>query len=109
MDRKAKWRVSTNGPDWMDLEAAMRAIASLSAGVVGLTILPLGIGASGGLRLVASWAPQLASVDGDEEMVIAESSWPCPEGCTFEGHALAGLYALDAKLAIKETERNKRN
>lgn len=89
-----------NGPDWTDIETAMRAIGTLTPGVVSLTVLPEGTGPTGGVRVVLTWVPSLESVTGEQDMVLSQSTWPCKEGCTFEGHVFAGLYGLDAQLEM---------
>ena len=103
---KRSWGRAANGPDWVDLEAAMRAVGNLSGGTVMVTCSPLGIGATGGLRCAVSWTSNTESVGGDQVMAITESTWPCPEGCTLEGHLLAGIYQLDHALVkrMKQSE-----
>jgi hypothetical protein len=99
------WRKSTNGPDWTDIEATLRAIGNMHAGVVSLTILPRGIGATGGLRVVTSYAESIESVQGPDDIFCSETEWPCPEGCTFEGHVYAQLIGLDFALEMMRTEK----
>lgn len=102
-----KWLKSTNGPGWTDLETTMRAIGSLHSGIVSLTVLPLGIGATGGLRVVASYAESLESVQGVDDITCTETQWPCPEGCTFEGHCYAQLLGLDFQLEMMRPAKTK--
>jgi hypothetical protein len=89
---------TNNGPDWTDVEAMMRSIQSASSGVVSLTILPRGIGASGGLRVALAWSESMESVGGVDSMMLSESVWPCKHGCTLDGHVFAGLANLDHQL-----------
>jgi len=49
MTKKAGWEKPTSGPDWIDVEMMLRSISALHSGNAGLTILPRGIGATGGL------------------------------------------------------------
>lgn len=100
MGRKRLWAKSSNGPDWTDIEVALRAVGTLTPGIVSLTVFPRGAGVNGGVTLALAWSPSLASVDGEEQIVLTESVWPCPEGCTFEGHVFAGIVGLDAKLEM---------
>ena len=103
--RKAQWAKSTNGPDWMDLEAAMRALGELTDGTVMVSFSPRGIGSTGGLQCAVTWHPKVDRVDGNLEMIVTESYWPCAEGCTLEGHILAGIYILDSDLAERMRQR----
>jgi hypothetical protein len=105
--RKAKWAKSTSGPDWVDIEATMRAVGRMHAGVVSLTILPAGIGATGGLRIVVSFVESLEPVESPDDIICLETEWPCREGCTFEGHCYAQLLALDFSLEMMGPERKK--
>lgn len=102
--RGKQWAKSTPGPDWIDLEATMRAISKLHDGVVSLTILPLGIGATGGLRIVTTYAESIESVQGPDDIFCVETDWPCREGCTFEGHCYAQLIGLDFQLEMMKTK-----
>lgn len=98
--RKSQWAKSGNGPDWTDIEVALRAVGTCTPGIVSLTVFPRGAGVNGGLTLALAWSPSLASVDGEQAIVLSESVWPCPEGCTLEGHVFAGIHGLDAKLEM---------
>lgn len=102
--RGKQWARSTNGPDWIDIEATLRAVGKLHAGVVSLTILPSGIGATGGLRIVTTYCDNLESVQGPDDLHCTETEWPCPEGCTFEGHVYAQLIGLDFQLEMMRTD-----
>lgn len=105
MTAKKQWAKSGNGPDWVDIEAALRAIDGIHLGKTGVLISPRGTGATGGLHLIIStvWdvlegSSQLAGVDSDSE-------WPCPEGCTLEGHILGGIYAHDFAIGAAYQQR----
>ena len=89
----------SSGPDWTDVEAAMRACQESSAGAVSLTILPRGTGSTGGLRVALAWSPKLEAVGGQEEIVLSESMWPCPQGCTLPEHVYSGIAVLDYRIA----------
>lgn len=94
----------TNGPDWTDIETTMRIIGKLHDGVISLTILPSGIGSTGGLRIVTSYAESIEAVEGPDDIHCTETYWPCKEGCTFEGHAYAQLIGLDFQLEMMRTD-----
>lgn len=95
MTSKKGWEKSTNGPDWMDVEAAIRAIDSVHLGQTTVTISALGIGATGGLsiEILTRW-PTLPGADGVTE-VSSRSSWPCTECATLAAHLLGGVYRHD--------------
>ena len=98
MGKHQSWGESATGPDMLDIEMAMRAVQEVTPGVVSLTILPQGRGATGGLHIALAWTPSLEVVNGAAEVVLSESIWPCREGCTFLGHVLSGISKLDNKL-----------
>lgn len=82
-------------PDWIDIEAALRAIDGIHLGKTGVLISPLGTGATGGVHLVISTVWDVLPDGHSIQNVKSESQWPCPEGCTLEGHILAGIYKHD--------------
>jgi hypothetical protein len=87
----------------------MRAIQETSGGVVSLTILPRGIGFNGGFRVALAWSPSLENIDGEEQIVLSESAWPCPQGCTLPEHIHSGLAVLDYRLiAILEDRKQQK-
>jgi len=89
------WEKHGNGPDWMDIEAALRAIDHTHLGKTGVLISPAGTGATGGLHLVLCTTWDVVPDGHSIACVESESSWPCPEGCTLPGHILAGIYKHD--------------
>jgi hypothetical protein len=95
MTAKKGWEKSTNGPDWTDVEMAIRAVDGVHLGQTTVTISPLGIGSSGGmtLEIVTRW-PNVPGAEGISE-VSSRSSWPCPDCTTLAGHILGGLYRHD--------------
>jgi hypothetical protein len=104
MATKGLWAKSSSGPDWVDIEATMRAVGKLHAGVVSLTILPCGTGATGGFRIVTTYAESIDAVQGPDDITCLETEWPCREGCTFAGHCYAQLIALDFQLEMMRTD-----
>jgi hypothetical protein len=89
---------TNNGPDWTDVEMMCRAIGSLHSGQVGLTILPLGIGPTGGLSCGASILFDVLPGSRIPESVSTVRDWPCSAHSTFAGHCFALLHELDFKI-----------
>jgi len=106
MTRKEGWEKSTNGPDWIDVEMMMRAISVMHSGQVGLTVLPRGIGATGGLSTAVSimWDTLPGSKITEDVAVIRD--WPCSQHSTFAAHVFALLHELDFK--IGQTYKNEK-
>jgi|SRR5215207_4391619 len=90
---------STIGPDWIDIETMSRAMSALHSGHVGVTILPRGIGASGGLSISCSIMFDVLPGSSLPPVVSTESSWPCNEHLTVESHIFAGLHRLDFEIS----------
>lgn len=103
MGRHKSWAESTTGPDMLDLEMAMRAVGEITLGVVSLTVLPQGTGATGGLRVVLTWCANIDVVNGPDDLIVNDSVWPCREGCTFQGHVLGGIAKLDHELWLRQS------
>lgn len=97
---------SMNGPDWTDIEMMMRAIGGLHSGQVGLTILPAGIGSSGGLSVAASIMFDVPPGSSIPEFVSVVKIWPCSQHATLDGHCFALLNELDYKIGqVYKNER----
>lgn len=92
-------------PDWIDIEAALRAIDSIHLGKTGVLISPLGTGATGGFHVVISTAWDVPEGSSLPVACDSQSQWPCPEGCTLEGHILGGIYAHDYALGEAYQQR----
>lgn len=90
---------STNGPDWTDVEMMMRAMGSLHSGRVGLTILPLGIGSSGGLSIACSMMFDVLPGSSLPAVVSTESTWPCNSHADLVAHVFGGLHRLDFEIS----------
>jgi hypothetical protein len=90
---------STNGPDWTDVEAMMRAMGSLHSGKVGLTILPRGTGSSGGLSVSCSIMLDVLPGSSLPPLISVENVWPCNSHLSLEGHCFAGLHTLDFEIS----------
>jgi hypothetical protein len=82
-------------PDWTDIEAALRAIDGIHLGRTAVLISPDGTGATGGLHLAICTTWDVLEDGHSVKDVESASRWPCPEGCTLEGHILAGIYRHD--------------
>ena len=90
---------STSGPDWTDVEMMMRAMSSLHSGAVGLTFLPRGIGANGGLGVGASIMFDVLPGSSIPESVNLIKDWPCTQHADLAGHCFALLHELDFKIS----------
>jgi len=84
-----------NGPDWTDVEMMMRSIGSLHSGVVGLTLLPRGIGATGGISAAASIMFDVLPGSAIPESVNTIKDWPCNQHADLASHCFALLHELD--------------
>jgi hypothetical protein len=102
--RKAGWEEPTTGPDWIDLETMMRAIAALHSTDVALIVSPIGIGASGGLDVCASALFHVLPGSALKEGVQVNRGWPCNTHKTLAAHGYALLHELD--FAISKVYQN---
>jgi len=85
----------SNGPDWIDVETMMRALGALHSGTVGLTVIPRGVAASGGLSVAATIFFDVLPGSQIPESVSHIKDWPCSAHATFAGHCYALLLELD--------------
>jgi hypothetical protein len=90
---------SESGPDWTDVEMMMRAMSSLHSGRVGLTVLPLGIGAGIGLEMGASIMFDVLPGSSLPECVSSVKCWPCNSHAELSAHAFALLHELDYEIS----------
>jgi hypothetical protein len=99
MADKKQWAKSTNGPDWTDVEMMMRSLSALHSGHVGFTVLPRGIGSSGGLSVSCSMMFDVLPGSSLPEHISTESTWPCNSHAELAAHVFAGLHALDFEIS----------
>ncbi len=99
MTKKAGWEDSSKGPDWIDVEMMLRSLSVLHSGVAGFTVLPVGIGSSGGLSVACSMMFDLLPGSSLPEIVSTASNWPCVDHASFAAHVFAGLHALDFEIS----------
>jgi len=90
---------STNGPDWTDVEMMLRSLSALHSGHAGFTVLPAGIGATGGLSVACSMMFDLLPGSSLPEIVSTESKWPCVDHADLAAHVFAGLHVLDFEIS----------
>lgn len=90
---------STNGPDWTDIETLIRAIGGLHSGKVGVTILPRGIGSTGGLSIGCSMMFDVLPGSSLPPGITVTKDWPCKQHADLESCVFAGLYALDFEIS----------
>jgi hypothetical protein len=96
---KTQWAKSSNGPDWTDVEIALRAVDGLHGGITCVTLSCDGIGSTGGLIIhMISTFPAVPGSDGSPD-VVSISRWPCKDCATLEGHVLGGIYRHDFNIS----------
>lgn len=93
--RKTGWDEPTKGPDWMDVEMMLRAMSSLHSASVGLTLLPRGIGATGGISVGANCIFNVLPGSSIEPCVSVTKDWPCSQHKDLASHCFALLHELD--------------
>jgi hypothetical protein len=101
-----KWANSGTTPDWMDVEASIRAIDGIHLGMTMVTILPAGAGSSGGLHIAITshWEVLPGSVAISEvitERTVAEHSCEA-----IPAIVLTGLYAHDFAIGQAYQQRD---
>jgi hypothetical protein len=89
----------SSGLDWIDVETMMRAMSALHTGQVGLTVLPHGIGSSGGVSVGASIMFDVLPGSSIPPCVSVIKNWPCASHATFQGHCFALLHELDYEIS----------
>lgn len=99
--RKNGWETPTSGPDWIDVEAAMRFLGALHTGVVAFRCSPCGTGANGGLKTEMRIELNVLPGSSVPPVVSIEGKWPCPECSTLTRHALGAVYRLDAAIELE--------
>jgi hypothetical protein len=104
MPAKKLWAKSTNGPDWTDVEMLMRSIGGVHSGHVGLTILPSGTGATGGLKTAAHISFDVLPGSRIPPEVMTTGAWPCNAHSDLAAHAFSLLHGLD--YAISQVYEN---
>jgi hypothetical protein len=95
MGAKRQWAQSTNGPDWTDIEAMMRALESVHTGEVVLTVSTVGIGATGGMALSAHHVLATLGEDATHTGCGVDTLWPNRQHTTLEAAVYELLYRLD--------------
>src|SRR4029450_7058625 len=101
-----KWANAGSTPDWMDVLAAMQAVGAIHLGMTMVTILPLGTGNSGGMRVVITthWdalpgSAQLEQVETAREFVGHRDG-------DLAAFVLGGLYAHDFAIGEAYQQRS---
>jgi hypothetical protein len=98
MTSKVGWEKSSNGPDWIDVEMLMRAIATLHSGEVALIVSPAGNGFGTGVDVAASVLFNVLPGSSLPEGVQVHEEWPCSTHATLVAHVFSLLYQLDYKI-----------
>ena len=88
-----------SGPDWTDVEMMMRAMSSLHSASVGLTLLPRGIGATGGLSVGANCIFDVLPGSSIPQAVTLTKDWPCSQHADLASHCFALLHELDYEIS----------
>lgn len=104
-EMRKRWGDATTGPDWMDVIAAMQAVGAIHLGLTMVTILPLGTGVSGGMRIAISTHWDALPGSAQVEEVITERSFSPEKDGDLPAFVLGGIYAHD--YAISEAYRQK--
>lgn len=104
--RKTQWQKSGNGPDWTDVEAAIRAIDGVHQGKTGLLISALGTGGTGGLSLVITTVWDSLSAPVGITSVESQSEWPCSDCSDLAAHILGGIYRHDYAIGEAYQQRS---
>lgn len=89
------WRVSSNGPDWIDVTALMTGLSGIHELNVELTVTTVTQGASGLLRTTAcAWKPVVVP---QKTEVVAEvvGTWPDKEHASYGSYVYWLLFELD--------------
>lgn len=90
-----KWAAAGMKPDWMDVEAAIRAIDGVHLGRTMVTILPVGTGATGGLRIVITTHWEVLDGSTSLSEVITERVWTEHRDDELPAFLLGGIYSHD--------------
>jgi len=99
MTAKKQWAKSTNGPDWTDVEMMLRSISTLHSASIGLTLLPRGIGATGGLSVGANCIFDVLPGSQIPPCVSVTKDWPCNQHADLASHCFALLHELDFQIS----------
>lgn len=106
MAAKKQWAKSANGPDWMDCEMMLRSLSALHSASVGLTLLPRGIGATGGLSVGANCIFDVLPGSALPGCVSVTKDWPCSQHADLASHCFALLHELDYEISkVYKNER----
>jgi len=94
-----------SSPDWIDVEALMRAIDSLHGGKTGLLLSAEGIG--GGTGLKTELFTVFDALPGSSQLTEVKSTsvWPCGSGCGLVDHVFQGLYKHDFEISRSYEQR----
>jgi hypothetical protein len=96
---KKQWAKSSNGPDWTDVEMMLRSLSALHSGSAGITVLPAGTGATGGLSVACSMMFDVLPGSSLPPIVTVEHGWPCSSHAELASHIFAGLHELDFEIS----------
>jgi len=104
--RKSVWAKSGSTPDWLDVEAALRAIADLYSVTSMVTILPEGTGATGGMKIaISSTWETIDPCPGDATVITARLS-QCYSGDALPAFVLGGIIQHEYELEIAMKHQN---
>jgi hypothetical protein len=99
MRAKREWVKSSTGPDWIDVEMMLRALGALHSASVGITLLPRGIGATGGLSVGANCMFDVLPGSALPPSVSVTKDWPCSQHKDLASHCFALLHELDFQIS----------
>jgi hypothetical protein len=95
-----KWAKSGSVPDWIDVEAALRAVADIHLATTMVTILPVGTGATGGLRIAISSSWERLDGSLEPECVITERLVADHSNDSLPSIVMGGVYQHDYDIGI---------
>jgi hypothetical protein len=90
-----KWASNGMQPDWMDVLQAMSAIGAIHLGVTMVTILPLGTGSTGGMRVAITTHWDALPGTAQLSEVVTEREFVGHRDGDLAAFVLGGLYAHD--------------
>lgn len=103
--RKTGWEDTTKRPDWIDVETMMRAMSALHSVSVGITLLPRGIGSTGGLSVGANCMFNVLPGSSTPPALSVIKDWPCSQHKDLVSHCFALLYELDWAIQKQYTQQ----
>jgi len=106
MGKSKSWKNGGITPDWLDVEAALRVIAELYSVTTMVTILPDGIGSSGGLKIAITSHWDIPGNGNTEGTVITARHSQCYSPESLPAFVLGGIVQHDYEMSISYPHQN---